>query len=336
MWRYIATIECSQLRQQSIGREAGGMNILADGLNFTEGPVALDDGSVLVAEIRSGTIARVASDGTVRRIATTGGGPNGEAVGPEGKLYVCNNGGFTWSVLENGLVVPGAALARGGNQPPDYRGGSIQIVDIETGSVHDLYTECAGHQLKGPNDIVFDTHAGFYFTDSGKRRDRDMDYGGLYYAKADGSEIREIAYPLLLANGVGMSPEGDRVYVAETVTARVWWWEVETPGHLALGTGPGVGGAQLLCTLNDYELIDSFAVEAEGNLCLATLNRGAITVVSPAGRVIDVVDVADDDPIVTNICFGGDDLRTAYITSAGRGRVYRADWPRPGLRLNYT
>lgn len=311
------------------------MQLLADGLNFTEGPVALDGGDVLVAEIRTGTIARVSQDGTVKRIATTAGGPNGEAIGPDRRLYVCNNGGFTWSVLANGLVVPGAALARGGNQPPDYRGGCIQVVDIATGSVEDLYTECAGHQLKGPNDIVFDDQGGFYFTDSGKRRARDMDYGGLYYALADGSEIREIAYPLLLANGVGLSPAGDRIYVAETVTARVWTWKIESPGHLAEGSGPGVGGAELLCALSNYELIDSFAMEADGNLCLATLNRGAITVVSPEGSVVEVVDVAPDDPIVTNICFGGDGLRTAYITSAGRGRVYQAPWPRPGLRLNY-
>lgn len=312
------------------------MEIVAEGLNFTEGPIALPDGSVLVSEIRSGTIARIDPGGGVTRVATTGGGPNGAALGPGGRLFVCNNGGFTWTVTDDGLVVPGRALARGGNQPPDYVGGSIQVVDMDTGSVTDLYTECDGYRLKGPNDIVFDAHGGFYFTDSGKRRERDWDYGGLYYARADGSEIHEIAYPLVLANGVGLSPEGHRVYVAETVTARAWWWEIEAPGRLAEGSGPGAGGAHLLCTLTNYELIDSFAVEADGNLCLATLQRGAITVVSPDGDIVEVVPVADDDPIVTNICFGGDELRTAYITSAGRGRLYRTQWARPGLRLNYT
>lgn len=310
------------------------MELAAAGLSFSEGPVALDDGSVLVTEIRSGTIARVTPDGTLTRIATTGGGPNGAALGPGGKLFVCNNGGFTWSELPDGLVVPGAALARGGNQPPDYRGGSIQVVDLEGGSVTDLYTECDGYQLKGPNDIVFDAQGGFYFTDSGKRRERDWDYGALYYAQADGSEIREVAHPLVLANGVGLSPAGDRVYVAETVTARVWWWTIEAPGQLA-GDGPGIAGAHLLCTLTDYQLIDSLAVEAGGNVCLATLHRSAITVVSPDGEIVEVVDVPGDDPVVTNICFGGDDLRTAYITSAGRGRLYRTEWARPGLRLNY-
>jgi gluconolactonase len=313
------------------------LELVAEGLEFPEGPVALADGSVLVSEIRGGTIARVDPDsGSVERLADTGGGPNGAALGPDGRLYVCNNGGFTWSEHADGLVVPGRALARGGNQPPDYAGGSIQVVDLGSGEVQALYTECDGNQLKGPNDIVFDDHRGFYFTDSGKRRDRDSDFGGLYYATADGSKIDEIAYPMVLANGVGLSPLGDRLYVTETITARVWAWQVEAPGRLAQGGGPGPGGAELVHTLTDYRLIDSLAVEAGGNVCLATLNAGAITVVSPAGEVVEVVPVADDDPIVTNVCFGGEGLRTAYVTAAGRGRLYRAEWPRPGLGLHDT
>lgn len=310
------------------------MKLVAEGLQFPEGPVAINDGSVLVSEIRSGTIARVDKDGMISRVAATGGGPNGAAFGSDGRLYVCNNGGFTWSEQPDGLVVPGRALARGGNQPPGYTGGSIQAVDLATGDVADVVTECDGHRLRGPNDIVFDAAGGYYFTDSGKRREREWDYGGLYYATADGSEVRELAYPLVLANGVALSPDGTRVYVAETVTARVWSWRVEEPGWLAQGDGPGVGGAELVHTMTGYQLIDSMAVEESGNLCLATLNRGAITVISPSGELIEVVDVAADEPIVTNICFGGTDMRTAYVTAAGRGRLYSAQWKRPGLRLN--
>lgn len=312
------------------------MELVAEGLHFPEGPVIAPDGSLLVTEIRGGTIARVDPEsGQVERIADTGGGPNGAALGPDGRLYVCNNGGAIWSEAEDGLVFPGRALARGGSQAPDYAGGSIQVVDIESGDVETLLTECDGNQLKAPNDIVFDAGGGFYFTDSGKRRDRDSDFGGLYYAAADGSEVTEVIYPLTFANGVGLSPAGDRIYLAETVTARVWSWEIEAPGVLAAGSGPGPVGADLLYTFTDYHLIDSMAVEAGGNLCVATLHIGAISVIDPGGNLVESVPVTDDDPIITNICFAGEDLGTAYVTAGGRGRVYRAAWERPGLPLNF-
>src|SRR5262249_57546215 len=93
------------------------MRELATGLQFPAGPVALPDGSVLVVEIRRGTLTRVAPDGLTSIVARTGGGPNGAAIGPDGKVYVCNNGGFEWHDLA-GLTVPG-------NQPHDYSGGRI-------------------------------------------------------------------------------------------------------------------------------------------------------------------------------------------------------------------
>jgi gluconolactonase len=310
------------------------MELICDGLKFPEGPVVLDDGTIYVTELKGGTIARVDPDGTVTRIAETGGGPNGLAPGPDGLLYICNNGGSLWSQTPDGLDVPGLALALGRNQPPEYAGGSIQTLDPATGELRTLYTHCDGHTLKAPNDLVFDEHGGFYFTDSGKRRDRDADFGGLYYAANDGSRITELVFPLTLANGVGLSPDGASVYVAETVSGRIWRWPIDSPGVLKPGSGPGAAGGEVLHATPGYQMIDSLAVEAGGNICVATLFIGAITVVSPAGELVEVVTVADDDPIVTNICFAGPDLRTAYITSAGRGRLYKADWPREGLALS--
>jgi len=173
---------------------------IASGLQFPEGPIAMPDGSVIVVEIARGTLSRVGPDGHVDVIAETGGGPNGAAIGPDGKCYLCNNGGFEWHRTANGLLFPG-------QQPDDYSGGRIERVDILRGTVEVLYDACDGERLKGPNDIVFDATGGFYFTDHGKTRPRDRDRTGVFYAKADGSMIREVIFPMEGPNGIGLSPD---------------------------------------------------------------------------------------------------------------------------------
>ena len=81
------------------------------------------------------------------------------------------------------------------------------------------------------------------------------------------------------------------------------------------------------------QFFDSLAVDGDGNVVVATLVTGALTVISPAGEVLDQVMLGD--PMVTNVCFGGADLRTAYATLSATGRLVSFEWPRPGLKLNY-
>jgi gluconolactonase len=298
---------------------------ITSGLQFPEGPIAMPDGSILLVEIKRGTLSRVSPDGKISVVAHTGGGPNGAAIGPDGKVYVCNNGGFEWHDL-GGFTIPG-------NQPADYIGGRIQRVDLATGAVKDLYTECDGHPLRGPNDIVFDATGGFWFTDHGKLRERDRDRTGVFYAKADGSLIREAIFPLDAPNGIGLSPDGQRLYVAETHTGRVWYWHLKGPGEIDIAGAFGPSGGALLAGLPGFQLFDSLAVDGAGNVCVATLVNGGITVISPDGT--SIAHVPTPDPLTTNICFGGPDLRTAYITLSGTGRLVAMEWPRPGLMLNY-
>jgi gluconolactonase len=302
--------------------------VVASGLGFPEGPVALPDGSVLCVELRNGRLVRVAEDGAVDVVADLGGSPNGAAIGPDGAVYVCNSGGFCF--IDIGFVVP--QTPEGVTQPDDYIGGRIQRVDLETGEWTDLYTEVDGHGLRGPNDLVFDSDGGFWFTDHGKRRARDEDRGGLYYARPDGSSVTEVVYPLEAPNGVGLSPDGRRLYVAETHTGRLWAWELSGPGQLA-GTA---NDRTLVAGLPGMQLFDSLGVEAGGNVCVATLVNGGISVISPEGEVEHLpADGELFDPLVTNICFGGPDHTTAWITLSGSGRLLRCDWPRPGLTLAF-
>lgn len=300
---------------------------VASGLKFPEGPIAMPDGSVILVEMFGPRLSRVQPDGSKETIAEIPGGPNGAAMGPDGKVYVCNNGArFTETQME-GLTFPGPCTRE------RYIGGRIQTVDLESGEVVDLYTECDGRPLWAPNDLVFDAHGGFYFTDHGLTEDEERiaHLTGIYYARNDGSEIREVVFPAHDPNGIGLSPDGTKLYWAETWNGRIMQREVVGPGQLAEASL--VDTSVCLYGFPGFQLLDSLAVDGDGNVCAATLVNGGISVVSPKGDLVDFV--ATDDILTTNICFGGDDLRTAYITVSGTGKLLKMEWPRPGAKLHH-
>lgn len=298
---------------------------ITDGLEFPEGPIAMPDGSFLVVEIRRRTLTRILPDGGHEIVAEPGGGPNGAAIGPDGKCYICNNGGFDWLVDEFG--------PRPTMQPADYGGGRIERVDLDSGAVEVLYTEADGRPLSGPNDIVFDAHGGFWFTDLGKVRPHDQDRGRVLYAKADGGAIHTAIQPLEMPNGIGLSPDGKTVYVAETPPARLWAFDVVAPGEIGRQPWPSPHGGRFLAGSANYQRFDSLALDSAGNICVATLVNGGITVVSPDGA--EVRHIPMPDRYTTNICFGGPELSTAYITLSQAGKLVALPWPRPGLALEY-
>jgi len=291
---------------------------VASGLRFPEGPVAMPDGSVVLVEIAAGRITRVAPDGTAAALAEPGGGPNGLAMGPDGMLYCCNNGGFNW-VERGGFLTPHG-------QADDYSGGRIERIDPETGHVEVLYADGDfGCTLRGPNDIVFDRSGGFWFSDHGKTRPRERDVTGLFYAHADGSSLREVVFPLENPNGIGLSPDGRTLYAAETYTCRLQAFDVTAPGE--------AGPARPLYRPAGTKFFDSLGVEEGGNVCVATIGECGISVVSPAGELVEFVET--DDVFTTNICWGGEDRMDAYVTLSGSGRLARTRWKRPGLKLAY-
>jgi len=299
--------------------------ILATGLQFPEGPVINQDGSILLVEIERRTITR-AKDGKTGIVAELDGGPNGLAWGPDGALYLCNNGGFLFTKAADGgnRVKPGT--------PEGYVGGWIERFDPKSGERRRIYTRCGEHNLVGPNDLVFDAHGGFYFTDYGKFFPRHRVNGGLYYARADGSKIVEVAYPLISPNGVGLSPDGRTVYVAETETGRLWAFDLAEPGKAKRDPASfAPHGGRILYGAGGYQRFDSLAVEESGNICIATIVTSCITVVSPEGKLIEQVPTGD--VVTTNICFGGAERKTAYITCSSGGTLIAMPWPRAGLAL---
>ena len=301
---------------------------VASGLKFPEGPIAMSDGSVVLVEMFGPRITRVRPDGSKETVAEIAGGPNGAAIGPDGALYLCNNGGCFTEVDFGGLCFPGPYA------PSHYIGGRIQRVDMATGEVRDLYTSCDGRPLRAPNDLVFDAHGGFYFTDHGIRDTaaRTSDLTGIYYAKADGSSIVEIEFPAEAPNGIGLSPDGKKVYWAETHTGRVFQRDIVSPGVLAPSNV--ADASAVLCGLPGLQLLDSLGVDGAGNVCVATLVNGGITVISPSGEILQHVPTGD--LLTTNICFAADGSNTAWITLSGTGRLVKMEWPWPGLRLAHS
>jgi gluconolactonase len=292
---------------------------LAHGLQFPEGPIALPDGSVILVEMRRRTLSRVTPDGQVEIVAELGGGPNGAAVGPDGLIYVTNNGGPEWITDQQGNTLPLSPVAGS---------GSIQVVEPRTGKVRTLYDRCDGRPIGSPNDLVFDDHGGFWFTDFGTYRPGSADRGGVYHAHADGSRIERkifaLEHPLQHPNGIGLSPDGKRLYVAETPTGRCLAHDLEAAGVLA-----AAAGGHVLAHL-DGQFLDSLAVDGAGHVCVATLVSGAVSDIWPDGSRVDQYLLPD--PIVTNVCFGGHELSTAFATLSMHGRLVAFDWPRPGLK----
>jgi gluconolactonase len=292
------------------------VRVLAEGLVFPEGPVAFADGSVLVGEIEAGRLRRVAADGTTSVAAEVGGGPNGLARGPDGAIYICNNGG------------------RGDLRRPP----SIQRVELDTGRVDVLYTECDGRPFGRPNDLVFDRTGHFWFTDPGEH--------AIFYASPDGDSInRVIDRAIHLPNGIGLSPDETILYWAQTYTRQVQRRRLSAPGqvvpslgHTFLAWREGKGDPwALLAGLPGAQELDSLAVDGSGAVCVGTISDSGITVISADGSSVEKYTLPESvaDRAVTNICFGGANLQTAYLTLSLTGRLVSCRWPRAGLRLNF-
>ena len=295
---------------------------ITNGLRFPEGPVCMLDGSIILVEIERGTLTRVSPSGEKSVITELGGGPNGAAVGPDGAMYICNNGGINFHDID-GLLLPGESNGK--------INGRIERVNLETGASEVLFDQCDGHPLIAPNDIVFDKNGGFYFTDHGKDIERSRRLGGLYYAKPDGSEIIEVDHGYYSPNGVGLSPDESKVYVADSYLGSLLKFDMIAPGKMQ-PDGLSIYNSTVISSLPKNRYCDSLAVTAGGKVCVATLGIGGITMISDD-------DVSEffpfPDALVTNICFGGEDMRDAYLTFSLTGTLVKCRWPEPGLKLNF-
>ena len=302
--------------------------IITDELNFPEGPIYLNDDSVLLVEIASGTLTKVFMNGKKEILCELGGGPNGAAIGPDGYCYICNNGGFEWDISKD------KKFMRPILQSKTYKNGRIEKVNLKSGKFQTLYDSCNDIPLNGPNDIVFDKKGNFWFTDLGKVRDRTMDRGAIYWAKADGSSIKEVIHPFMTPNGIGLSPDEKTLYIAETEGGKLYSYQIIGDGEVKKLEFPSsVNGGLLMNIEGGMKRFDSLAVEKNGYVCVGTLVDGGVSVISPYSGLVEFWSL--DDPYITNICFGGDNFKTAFITASYQGMLLKANWHREGLKLNF-
>ena len=258
------------------------LRIVAERLSFPEGPYQLPDGRLLVQQPRDHRIVAVSPGGEIRTWVET---PNGGTGG-----IVFNRAGY--------------AFATGGN-------GTNHILRITPErAVESFVTDYAGQPFLGPNDLAMHSSGHIFFSDPGKFVTARPN-GGFYRTDFQGSTMR-VAGDLGFPNGVAVSHDGRRVYLAETLTGLVKAFEVTESGEVTgssvfaeVGRGTGEGGPDGMC------------VDSLGNLYVAIFSGGIVRVVSPDGRHLRDIPAGGAGP--TNCCFGGPDLMTLYITESETG-----------------
>ena len=274
----------------------------------------MPDGSVIVVELRRRSVTRVQPDGTKsRRSPSPAGARTALAIGPDGAVYVCNSGG--WDVPRAHRAARSRTPSSRRTTPAAASSASISTPATVDGALHRVRRQPAHrterhrvrrarrhvvHRSRTPRRVACTTSARSTTRSPTARR------------SARSCSRRESP------NGIGLSPDGTRLYAAETHTGRVYAWNVDRARARSSATPAGATGA-LLCGLPGMQLFDSLGVDSDGNVVVATLVTGALTVISPAGEVLD--QALTGDPMTTNVCWGGDDLRTAYVTCSGTGRL---------------
>ncbi len=192
----------------------------------------------------------------------------------------------------------------------DYVEHKVWRVDLKTKAASVLAENPAMNQ---PNDLALAPDGTLYASDPDWKNSK----GQLWRIDPSGQTER-LAADMGTTNGIEVSPDGKTLYVNESVQRRVWAFDLTPERKLA--------NKRLLKEFADFGF-DGMRCDVVGNLYLTRYGKGTVVKLSPQGEVLQEIDVLGPHP--TNICFGGPDGRTAYVTEAKSGRLiqFRVDQP---------
>ena len=214
--------------------------------------------------------------------------------------------------LPNDSVGNGIRFDRAGRMyVADYVGHNVLWIDPGTRAVEVLAHE---PKMNQPNDLAIAPNGTLYASDP----NWGAKTGQLWRIDPDGTTTR-LATDMGTTNGVEVSPDGKRLYVNESVQRNVWVFDIQPDG--------GVANKRLLRQFPDHGF-DGMRCDADGNLYITRYGKGTVAVLSPEGEVLREINVLGARP--SNLCFGGPDGRTVYVTEVEHRRLVQFRVETPG------
>lgn len=227
-------------------------------------------------------------------------------VTPDGKasVYVTLPGKSTG----NGIVFDKA----GAMYIADYVGHNVLKVDPKTLAIT---VHAHNKDMNQPNDLAIAGDGTLYASDPNWGNNT----GQLWRIDLNG-KTELLADKMGTTNGIDVSPDGKTLYVNESVQKNIWAFTIDKDKKLT--------DKRLLKKFPDHGF-DGMRVDVDGNLYVTRYGKGTVAVVSPKGEVIREIDVLGARP--SNICFGGPDGKTCYVTEVEHQRLVSFRVDRPGL-----